>query len=167
MVTAYGAVPKVLGVPVWYFPRVRTDATDPLGPFVGAGFGQNRIFGTQFYTTWDMFDLLALKPPPGHRWRLDLDYLSKRGPAVGTDYIYQLPSINPGAVRHRWAHQALRHQRPRRRHPRRRPRAAAGRSRNSAAGRCWRHQQEIIEGLYFQGQVAYLSDKNFLEQYYK
>ena len=31
----------------------------------------------------------------------------------------------------------------------------------------WRHQQEILEGLYFQGQVAYLSDKNFLEQYYK
>jgi hypothetical protein len=31
----------------------------------------------------------------------------------------------------------------------------------------WRHQQEILEGMYFQGQVAYLSDKNFLEQYYK
>src|SRR5205807_1672309 len=31
----------------------------------------------------------------------------------------------------------------------------------------WRHQQEILEGMYFQGQVAALSDKNFLEQYYK
>ena len=31
----------------------------------------------------------------------------------------------------------------------------------------WRHQQEIISGLYFQGQLAYLSDKNFLEQFYK
>ena len=86
LVTAYNAVPKVMGVPVWYYPMMRTDANDPLGPFVGMGFGQNRVFGTQIYTTWDIFDLLALKPPPGHRWRLDLDYLSKRGPALGTDY---------------------------------------------------------------------------------
>ena len=81
LVTAYNAVPKVMGVPVWYYPKIRTDANDPLGPFVGMGFGQNRVFGTQLYTTWDIFDLLALRPPPGHRWRLNLDYLSKRGPA--------------------------------------------------------------------------------------
>ena len=31
----------------------------------------------------------------------------------------------------------------------------------------WQHQQEITEGLYFQGQLGLLSDKNFLEQYYK
>ena len=31
----------------------------------------------------------------------------------------------------------------------------------------WRHQQEILEGLNFQGQVSLLSDQNFLEQYYK
>src|SRR5262249_35896948 len=31
----------------------------------------------------------------------------------------------------------------------------------------WRHQQEIIEGLYLQTQIVHLSDKNFLEQYYK
>src|SRR5262249_6660149 len=31
----------------------------------------------------------------------------------------------------------------------------------------WQHQQEIIEGLYFTGQIAYVSDMNFLEEYYK
>src|SRR5207245_2315709 len=31
----------------------------------------------------------------------------------------------------------------------------------------WRHQQEIMEGLYFQGQIAYLSDQNYHEQYFK
>ena len=165
-VTAYGAVPKVMGVPVWYWPRVRTDANDPLGPFVGMGFGQNRVFGTQVYTTWDIFDLFALRPPPGHRWRLNADYLSKRGPALGTDYLYKLPGSTPGM----WGSEGMVklygiHDQGvdilgGNRGPEPVPPEFRGR-----AG--WRHQQEILEGLYFQGQVAYLSDKNFLEQYYK
>ena len=166
LVTAYGAVPKVWGVPVWYYPRVRTDATDPLGPFVGAGFGQNRVFGSQIYTTWDMFDLLALRPPVGHRWRLDLDYLSKRGPAIGTDYIYNLPPASPslsptmGLIKLYGINDQGVDILGGDRGPQPTPPEFRGRA-------MWRHQQEILEGLYFQGQVAYLSDMNFLEQYYK
>jgi hypothetical protein len=165
-VTAYGAVPKVMGVPVWYWPRVRTDANDPLGPFVGMGFGQNRVFGTQVYTTWDIFDLFALRPPPGHRWRLNADYLSKRGPALGTDYLYKLPGSTPGmwgsegTIKLYGIHDQGVDVLGGNRGPEPIPPEFRGR-----AG--WRHQQEILEGLYFQGQVAYLSDKNFLEQYYK
>ena len=166
MVTAYGAVPKVLGVPVWYYPRIRTDANDPLGPFVGMGFGQNRVFGTQIYTTWDIFDLLGLRPPPGHRWRLNLDYLSKRGPAIGTDYLYRVPSATPGLSPtegmlklYGISDQGI-DILGGNRGPEPVPPDIRGRA-------LWRHQQEIIEGLYFQGQAAYLSDKNFLEQYYK
>ena len=166
LVTAYNAVPKVFGVPVWYYPIIRTDANDPLGPFVGMGFGQNRVFGSQFYTTWDLFDILALKPPPGHRWRLDLDYLSKRGPALGTDYLYRVPSATPGLAYtegmvklygiHDQGTDILGGDRgPQPPQPDFRGRAI------------WRHQQEILEGLYFQGQAVYLSDKNFFEQYYK
>ena len=165
-VTAYGAVPKVMGVPVWYWPRVRTDANDPLGPFVGMGFGQNRVFGTQVYSTWDIFDLLALRPPPGHRWRLNVDYLSKRGAALGTDYLYKLPGSTPGM----WGSEGMIklygiHDEGvdilgGNRGPEPIPPDFRGR-----AG--WRHQQEILEGTYFQGQVVYLSDQNFLEQYYK
>ncbi|HSQ56140.1 MAG TPA: hypothetical protein VLM40_10400, partial [Gemmata sp.] len=166
LVTAYGAIPKLAGVPLFYFPVVRTDATDPLGPFVGLSFGQNRIFGYQAYTTWDMFDLLAMKPPPGHKWRLNADYLSNRGPAAGTDYYYNVTPSDLGLA------------------------GASGQVRiygikdhgtdilggnrgvepvhPDFRGRAdWRHQQEIVEGLYFQGQVAYLSDQNFLEQFYK
>jgi hypothetical protein len=166
LVTAYGAVPRVAGVPVGYFPRVRTDATDPLGPFAGFSFGQNRIFGTQFYTTWDLFDVLALRPPPGHKWRLNLDYLSNRGPAAGTDYFYNLPPADPalsgttglvqvyGIADH--GTDILGGDRG----PQPVPPDFRGRA-------TWRHQQEILQGLYFQGQVSYLSDQNFLEQYYK
>ncbi|MBA4186949.1 MAG: hypothetical protein C0467_02920 [Planctomycetaceae bacterium] len=166
MMTAYGAIPKIAGVPVFYLPRLRLDATDPLGPFVGFSAGQSQMFGTSAYTTWDMFDLLALKPPPGQKWRLNADYMSARGAALGTDYTYNVPVREPGLL------------------------APIGQvklyglkdhgidllggdrgpepTQPSYRGRAdWRHQQEIIEGLYYQGQVAYLSDKNFLEEYYK
>jgi hypothetical protein len=166
IVTAYGAVPRICGVPVFYFPFIRTDATDPLGPFVGFTFGQNRIFGTSVSTTWDVFDLLALRPPPGHKWRLNADYMSARGPGIGTDYFYFLPPTDLGLTGPSGFAKlyyindegmdilgGFRGDEPKQ--PDNRGRAI------------WRHQQEVLERLYFQGQLAWLSDKNFLEQYYK
>lgn len=166
LLTAYGTVPRLAGVPLFYLPRLRTDANDPLGPFVGFGIGQNRIFGTQVATTWDVFDLLALRPPPGHRWLLNLDYLSDRGPGFGTNYTYNLPPTEPGwsptfgsvilyGINDRGTDILGGFRGPQLPPPEFRGRAG------------WRHQQELLEGLYFQGQVAYLSDQNFLEQYYK
>ncbi|VTT96793.1 organic solvent tolerance protein : Organic solvent tolerance protein OstA-like protein OS=Pirellula staleyi (strain ATCC 27377 / DSM 6068 / ICPB 4128) GN=Psta_0111 PE=4 SV=1: OstA_C [Gemmataceae bacterium] len=167
MLTAYGAVPKVAGVPVFYLPRVRADATDPLGPFIGFSVGQSRMFGPSVYTTWDMFDLLALKPPPGQKWRLNADYMGYRGAALGTDYQYNLPAdpltgLQPPAglvklygLRDHGTDILGGNRGPEPAQPDYRGRAD------------WRHQQEIIQGLYYQGQVAYLSDKNFLEEFYK
>jgi hypothetical protein len=99
IVTGRNVVTRVAGVPVFYLPRTRFDANDPLGPITGLSFSQNRIFGTQFYSTFDVYELLALRPPPGHAWRLNLDYLSKRGPAGGTDYTYRIPPAEPGQSR--------------------------------------------------------------------
>lgn len=96
IVTGTNVVTRLAGVPVFYLPKVRFDATDPLGPLQGLSFSQNRIFGAQFYSTFDIFELLALRPPPGHNWRLNLDYLSKRGPAGGTDYTYRIPAEQKG-----------------------------------------------------------------------
>lgn len=160
-------VTRLNDVPVFYFPYLRTDATDPLGPLAGIGFGMDRIFGYQFYSTWDAYKLLALKPPDGHQWRLHLDYLSDRGVGGGSDYYYTLPpserSITPGqglvrlyAISDHGPDNVGNRTLPTPTdHPIDRARAL------------WRHQQEIMEGLYFQGQIAYLSDQNFFEQYYK
>jgi hypothetical protein len=166
LVTAYGVVPRLAGVPLFYFPRLRTDASDPLGPFVGLGVGQSRMFGTQVSTTWDLFDLLALRPPPGHRWLLNADYLSARGPALGSDYNYNLPAAKPGLaptvglIRLYGINDNGTDLLGGDRGPQLPPPTFRGRA-------SWRHQQEVLEGVYFQGQIAYLSDQNFLEQYYK
>ena len=167
ILTARNAVGRINGVvPVFYWPYLRTELNEPLGPLTGIGGGQDRIFGTQVYTTWDMYKILALRPPEGHNWKLNLDFLSDRGPAAGTDYSYsisppedgftpgqgliRLYGINDGGVDVLGGHRDTQPS-----HPANRGRVL------------WRHQQEVIEGMYFQGQLAYLSDKNFFEQYYK
>ena len=53
----------------------------------------------------DVFHLLGIQRLPGERWTLDLDYLSYRGPGVGTDLdyagkdLYGVPSRYQGLVK--------------------------------------------------------------------
>lgn len=177
MLTARNSRINLLGVPIFYTPYLNTDLAEPLGPLKGVGLGNDRIFGAQFYTTWDMYKLLALRAPPGHKWSLDLDYLSDRGPGFGSTYSYVGPNffgfggpargrlmaygISDGGV------DVLGGVRG----PEPQPGDFRGRT-------LWNHQQEWIvdrdaDGLFtdryltLQGQFAYLSDKNFYEQYYK
>jgi hypothetical protein len=176
ILTVRNAVTRLADVPVFYLPYLRTDASDPLGPLAAFGLGQDRIFGTQVYTTWDVYKLIAIRPPDGHRWRLDLDYLGDRGPGIGTNYDYVFPGPRPpaapgdvpefaptgsGFVRLYGLSDGGVDQ------------IGGGRGpeppRGTLRGRAeWRHVQELFSAdTYFQGQVAFLSDKNFLEQFYK
>jgi hypothetical protein len=165
--TIRNAVTRVDEVPVFYWPYIRTDLSEPLGPLLGIGGGMDRIFGTQVYTTWDMYKILALRPPPGHRWRLNADYLGDRGPALGSDYSYSLPvsqdwgyspgqgyarfyALNDGGVDVIGGNRG-----PQPTHD-----AMRGRFQ-------WWHKQEVTDGMFFQGQVAYTSDQNFLEQFFR
>ena len=84
---AEDAVVRLGGVPVSYFPYLGGGANDPFGPLSAIGFRQDRIFGTQFYTTWDVLELIGVRRLPGEHWGLLLDYLSQRGPAIGTNYM--------------------------------------------------------------------------------
>ncbi len=171
ILTVRNSVTRVADVPVFYLPYLRVDANDPLGPLTSFGLGQDRIFGTQVYTTFDVYKLLALRPPPGHKWRLEADYLSDRGPALGTDYDYALRPAEPdapgayspgrgfvrlyglsdGGVDNIGGNRGTQYV----------PGTLRGRAQ-------WRHMQEVFDpDTYFQGQVSYLSDQNFLEQFYK
>jgi hypothetical protein len=156
----------VEGVPVFWLPVIRGDANEPLGPLQNIGFRQDRIFGTQFLTTWNIYNLLGVDPLPGTRWTLEADYLSRRGPALGTDYTYAgkdlfgLPGPFAGMVKLYGIHDdgtdIL----------------GGGRGENDAhplwRGRVLaRHQQTFLDEFTYQGQLSLLSDKNFLEQYYK
>jgi hypothetical protein len=86
--TGRNFVARLEDVPVFYLPYYRGNVERPLGPLDGANLSFNRILGFQVYTTWDMFDLLNLSRPDGSRWRLLLDYLTLRGPGFGTEYDF-------------------------------------------------------------------------------
>ena len=166
ILTARNSVGRLNGVPFFYWPYLRTDLNEPIGPLLSIGGGQDRIFGTQIYSTWDMYKALALRAPDGHKWTLNLDFLSDRGPAAGTDYSYTVPrrpdgySPGEGFIRLYGLSDGGVDVLGGDRGPIPKPPSARGRA-------LWRHQQEIADEFYFQGQLAYLSDQNFFEQYYK
>ena len=165
IIEAMDVTTEVFGIPVWYWPFMRADAGDPFGPFRGASISQDNQFGFQVYLNWDMLKLIGLTPLQGERWTLLTDYLTRRGPALGTNYsltqqeflglyapfqtqvkgyaIYdQATDILGGNRQNEFDPPGMR-------------------------GRfLFRHQQDY-EGWTFQAQVAYLSDHNFFEQYYK
>lgn len=77
---------KIGGVPVFYWPRIVTDSDDLDPPLRQINFRVNNYFGTQFLTDWNMFKLLGVKQPSFiDTWNLDLDYLSYRGFAAGSE----------------------------------------------------------------------------------
>lgn len=164
-----GNTTRILGVPVWYSRQSTINLDDPTGPLNTLGFRSDRVFGVQVYSTFDAYDLLGVRAPAGNQWLLYGDYLSLRGPGLGTDYYYSNtfgPSYkNVGVV------------------------SAYGLYDNARADQIggfrgtepvnpywrgkvqWVHNQDLFEvGTAFaryQGQVAYFSDKNFYEQFYK
>ena len=77
-------------VPLFYLPQVTAPLGDPGIPITAVAVGQDRVFGTQLRTRWDAFRLFGIQRPEGvdANWGLQLDYLSERGPAVGTDGRY-------------------------------------------------------------------------------
>ncbi len=155
---------EVEDVPIFYSPILQGDANDPLGPLHSINFKYDRIFGFQTYLTFNVYDLIGMDPLPGTRWTLDTDYLTRRGPGLGTDFeysgkdLFDLTGHYEGWIRAYGINDkgsdilggGRGEFEP---HPDNRGRFQ------------WRHLQELPDDLTLQAQVSLLSDKNFLEQY--
>ncbi len=165
-------------VPVFYFPWLRGRVEDPLGPLENLNFNYNRIFGFQLYTTWDMYDLFGLEKAPGTRWRLFADYMTARGPALGTEFnnsqqsffgipgkqesyfkaygIYDTGIDQLGFDRGNVAYIGP-------------PLSSVPITHPDFRGRVLAktNVQEMPNGFSVLGQLSYLSDRNFLEQFYQ
>ena len=156
---------EVMDTPVFWWPFIRTNVNDPFGPFRGMTFRQDRQFGFQTYATWDTLKLLGLTPLENERWTLLTDYLSRRGPAIGTNYSIASRTLlgmdSPfqtqvkGYAIYDQATDILGG-----------PRETAFVPPSMRGRFLFRHQQDF-EDVTLQAQLSYLSDRNFLEQYYK
>ncbi len=86
--TGRNLIARLEGVPVFYFPYAKGRVEDPLGPLDNITANYNQIFGFQLNTTWDIFELLNMPRPEGSRWQLLADYLTARGPGLGSNYEF-------------------------------------------------------------------------------
>ena len=87
--TAVDTTFLVEDVPLFYLPQLSAPAEDPNIPLRNVNVQYDSIFGFQIDTVWDAFKLFGLDKPEGQRWDLQLDYLSFRGPRVGIDGTYR------------------------------------------------------------------------------
>jgi lipopolysaccharide export system protein LptA len=153
--------------PIFYWPRFRTSLNDPTLYLDRVRLGNDRIFGAQIFTGWNMYQLLGIRNRPENtRWIGVVDYLSERGFGLGNEVDYSrdrflgIPGTVKGMTRS-WFIQDS-------------GLDTLGRGRanllpeEDLRGRFLsRHRHEFEPGFNLRAEVGYVSDRNFLEQYYE
>lgn len=153
------------GLPVFYWPVFATNLQNPSYFLTGAKIKNDNIFGTQVYLDFNAFQLLGIKAPhDGTQWDVSADYLSKRGPAIGTQYRYMreqflgfqgpVNGFLDGWGIHDTGLDTLGNDR------------RNLRPKNKERGRLlWRHRQLLANDWEVILEAGLLSDRNILEQY--
>jgi len=161
----------ISGIPVLYWPSIKTDLQKPTYYVDNIRIRNDSIFGFQTLLALDAFQLFSLERPQGVGWTLDIDYLSQRGLGFGTEIKYDRPDsfLNiPGPAKGRADLWAINDD----------GRDNLGFNRRdivpeeSFRGRAfWNHRQHLVGGLLddwtVQAEVGWISDRTFLEQYYE
>ena len=155
------------GVPIFYWPLIATDLNKPTYYVDRIKVKSDGVFGTQIYLDLDLYQLLGIEnPPPNSEWSLSTDYLSDRGPALGTNFKYAgemllgVPGEYRGFVDAWGIHDSGTDN--------------LGRGRmalpfpDEFRGRILAQHRQFLPGDWLlTGEFGYLSDRNFLEQYYE
>ena len=153
--------------PVFFAPYLSAPAEDPQIPLRRLNFGYDSVFGLSVESVWNLEGLFGLELPPGVDWNLQLDGFTERGPAAGTLFDYDVGSYLFGAeARHSgfgnlyFIHDGGRDNLGQGR----RNLAVSDENRGRAL---WRHRTDVATGSWLNAELGYLSDRNFLEQYYE
>ncbi len=153
------------GVPVGYWPVFSTNLSKPSFYLTSLKYKNDNIFGSQIYSEFDAYQLLGIDGPTGTSLILSADYLSERGPAGGYRFTYQRPTFFfgiPGqGVSDGWfiKDSGL---------------DTLGRDRvkmtpeRDLRGRVYsRNRLFVNPNLEIQAETGWISDRNFLEQYFE
>jgi hypothetical protein len=141
------------------WPYVRSNLQRPDLPIKSVRVGNDNIWGSYVETRWFLARLLGLKEPEGTDSTLLLDYYGKRGPGGGIETEYTRENYFGrmlGYVIHDTGEDRL------------------GRIRKDIEpeqelrGRfTWQHRQFMPYNWQLTAETSYLSDKNFLESFYR
>lgn len=82
------------GIPVFYWPTLASPLRLPTLYVSDIAVKNDNVFGTQLLLDFNMFQLLGIDDAPRDvEWTLSTDYLSDRGPAIGTSLDYTVPGL--------------------------------------------------------------------------
>ena len=157
----------VRDVPVFAWPRFTARLSDPGLYVTELGINNDSIFGTQVHAGFDLYKILGWKtPPPGTKWTGVLDYLSERGLGYGSEFDYSLPSLFgvPGQANGRYRSWYINDD----------GLDFLGQDRRDLVpeetfrGRTIaKHRQRFAPGYSLRAELGFISDRNFLEQFYE
>lgn len=155
-------------VPVFYWPRFSTNLDEPSTFITSAYFQTDKVFGNWAEVEIDSFQLLGINNvPQGLDWTFTVSELTKRGFGAGTDVLFDRPNFlglgnitsnldiwglhdkgfdNLGRTRQHLAPEI----------------ASRNRGRILETFR-----QQMPSNFQLTGQLGYITDRNFLEQYYE
>jgi hypothetical protein len=153
------------GMPILYWPWMRTNLDRPNFYLNSLGVRNDQIFGNQVYTDWDAYQVFGLDGIDGTSWSVSADYLEKRGPALGTNYRYDGPGwLHGGPVRGELDIWGIRDKGLDFLGADRRDMIPEERNRGRVR---FQHRQLFSPDLELTAQLGWISDRNFLEQYFE
>jgi hypothetical protein len=150
---------KYGGVTLLALPTIRANRERPDLPIRSVHAGYDNTFGVSLETRWYLSRLLGLQEPPGTKSTLSVDYYSKRGPGAGVAVDYQSEDYFGSIL----GYGIDDHGEDRLGRTRRDvdvPDDLRGRFR-------FQHRQYLPYGWQLTAEASFLSDRNFLEQYYR
>lgn len=157
----------IRNIPVMYWPSIATNLTKPTFFIDRVSLGNDDIFGTQVMADFDAYQLLGIRNvPEGTEWGLSLDHLSKRGTGFGTDFEYDRTDIFgfEGPARGQVEFWGIDDDGLDNLGLGRRAIDPEEDFRYSLLGE---HRQRLVSGWEITGEVGWVSDRTFLEQYYE
>lgn len=154
-------------VPVFYWPRFSTNLDEPSTLIVGAYYQNDKIFGNWYEAELDAFQLLGIKnPPKGLDWTFTVSDASKRGAGGGTDLLFDRPDfLGLGPITSNLDAWGI--------HDKGLDNLGRGRTAlvptTRDRGRVLEtfRQQMPTYNMQLTGELGWISDPNFLEQYYE
>ena len=166
-VESYDNFINVLGRPFLYWPVFKTNLDNPEYYLQNFAIKNDNIFGFQALTNWNLYQVLGMEPVEGTQWTGSLDYLSNRGLGLGSKFNYTRDNgfVFPGMTSGYYDSWFL---------------VSDSGLDNLGADRrnvtleetqrgrsVWRHDHRFRNGDRLLGEFGWISDRNFLEQFYE